>query len=673
MYMHQQFMEMMKKGPQQREYVNPEITEENKAYLTPGFVLEETSNSTGQSHDSIISNLLRDHFKLVESPDDKEQKENALLKLNDILRMWMKRINEQLEVTVVDQDPNTSKNYARLLCYGSYKLGVSTPAGDIDTLVLAPNYVDRDLHFFGTLYSMLEDFAKDNDNIKELTSINYEHSITPLIKMKFYNVSVDMVFAKLEDVSALDGQISANGLSIRKNLNNDELMREMDEKMKRSYNGFRNAEMILNSIITETDKKSNDIVKRKIENYRMLLRCIKLLSKNNGINENKFGYLGGIAYALLTAKVFQMYPNYSVGALLERFLFIYAYEWDWETWVVRIVDEILVPGSGQAGANGSNGISASQGQKKGFTPANQNFNLAAQQFYQGYMSGNFPGMNPMMMGVMPTTQPKHLKRYMTVLTPAWPQMNSTHNVTFGTREVILKTFKKKHDDLLKILELEIEGDKDRVSEAWIKWFQPYNFFEDFEEYLQITIVGKEEASYLKWKGFIEAKIRFLCERIEQAMNSYNFEMQIWPFGYDCDQLRIKGEFYPSYGKFPFKEQIFIGLRCLSDYMEPIDLKSYICRFLEQIEGDWRKENPKRNEDELNLFVYLLERDQIDTGKDKEEIPALQKREQVDGLNNWSAFPDLKVPKFNSIFLKTNSSITDTEEPDSEILLDQLLE
>ncbi len=31
------------------------------------------------------------------------------------------------------------------------------------------------------------------------------------------------------------------------------MMKNMDEKMKRSFNGFRNAEMILNSIITEDD------------------------------------------------------------------------------------------------------------------------------------------------------------------------------------------------------------------------------------------------------------------------------------------------------------------------------------------------------------------------------------------------------------------------------------
>ncbi len=678
--MHNQMMDMMKRRPLQVEYPSPEINEENRPYLTPGHVVDDSVPSKSTIiHENTISDLLGHHFKLIESPEDREKKENALLKLNDILRMWMKLINEQLGIVVVDQDPNTSKNYARLLCYGSYKLGVSTPSGDIDTLVLSPNYVDRDLHFFGTLLSMLEEFAKDNDNIKELTSINYEHSITPLIKMNFYDVSVDMVFAKLEDVSSLDGQISSNGLSMRKNLNNDDLMREMDEKMKRSYNGFRNAEMILNSIITESDKRDNELVKRKIENYRMLLRCIKLLSKNNGINENKVGYLGGIAYALLTAKIFQMYPNHSFVYLLERFLFMYAYEWDYDTWVVRIVDEILQPNALQNAANGTNGVSGgnfpgSQTQKKGFNPQTQNFSYPNQSFYPGFYQGGMPGMNPMaMMGQIQPDKPRHLKRFMTVLTPAWPQMNSTHNVSFSTREVIVKTFKKKHEAIKDILSMEENGETSRIKQAWIDFFTPFDFFASFEEYMQIIIVGKEEVAYLKWKGFIEAKIRFLCEKVEQAMGSYNFEMQIWPFNFSFDQIKIKGEHYSSLHNFAFKEQIYIGLQCLSTYSEPIDLKTYICRFLDQIEIDWRKENPKRSADELNIFIYLVDRENIDTGKDAEEALQLEKRSDLGPINNSGSFPDLKEKKLNSLFFKTVSSITDNEEPDTERILDELLD
>lgn len=32
---------------------------------------------------------------------------------------------------------------AKVFCFGSYKLGVSSPTGDIDCIIICPNYVDR--------------------------------------------------------------------------------------------------------------------------------------------------------------------------------------------------------------------------------------------------------------------------------------------------------------------------------------------------------------------------------------------------------------------------------------------------------------------------------------------------------------------------------------------------
>ena len=101
---------------------------------------------------------------------------------------------------------------------------------------------------------------------------------------------------------SLNGKIYDSGLSDRPNLDNDDLMSHMDDKMKRSYNGFRNAEMILNSVITKKDKETNNINK-KIGNFRNFLRCVKKFGKTNGISENKMGYLGGISFALMCVKI----------------------------------------------------------------------------------------------------------------------------------------------------------------------------------------------------------------------------------------------------------------------------------------------------------------------------------------------------------------------------------
>ena len=77
----------------------------------------------------------------------------------------------------------------------------------------------------------------------------------------------------------------------------------MDDKMKRSFNGFRNAEMILHSLFDENFSNDKKIMKQ-LDNFRLFLRCMKIFHKRKGIYENKFGYLGGISLALLAAKIF---------------------------------------------------------------------------------------------------------------------------------------------------------------------------------------------------------------------------------------------------------------------------------------------------------------------------------------------------------------------------------
>lgn len=164
---------------------------------TPFSILDSLSGSNAHKKiDKQLEKLCIEEFRVVESKDDQKKKENALMKMNEILKTWMHKVNTQL-----DQGLEYENSYARLLCFGSYKLGVSTPSGDIDAIVLSPNYVHRDRDFFGTLYQMLEEYSKYNKNINQLTKVNAVHSITPLIKLEFYGVEMDLLFANLDNVS----------------------------------------------------------------------------------------------------------------------------------------------------------------------------------------------------------------------------------------------------------------------------------------------------------------------------------------------------------------------------------------------------------------------------------------------------------------------------------------
>lgn len=78
---------------------------------------------------------------------------------------------------------------------------------------------------------------------------------------------MDLLFATVDNVGLLDGNQVDSYHTIRPNLYNDLIMDHMDDKMKRSYNGFRNAEMIIDSILTNDDLSKTNRIKKKLDNF----------------------------------------------------------------------------------------------------------------------------------------------------------------------------------------------------------------------------------------------------------------------------------------------------------------------------------------------------------------------------------------------------------------------
>lgn len=60
---------------------------------------------------------------------------------------------------------------------------------------------------------------------------------------------------------------------------------------------------------------------------------------------------------------------------------------------------------------------------------------------------------------------------MPIITPAYPQQNSTFNVTFSTREVMLQEFRRGVDVCTEI----VLGKK-----KWLDLFEPLNFFAKYK-------------------------------------------------------------------------------------------------------------------------------------------------------------------------------------------------
>ena len=104
----------------------------------------------------------------------------------------------------------------------------------------------------------------------------------PVIKMKFDGVDIDMLFARVEYK-----QVGQENLG---NLLDDNILRNCDTQTIRSLNGCRVTEMTLKLV-------------PNLRSFQTTLRCIKLWSKNRGLHSNVMGYLGGIGWAILVAKV----------------------------------------------------------------------------------------------------------------------------------------------------------------------------------------------------------------------------------------------------------------------------------------------------------------------------------------------------------------------------------
>lgn len=287
---------------------------------------DRISTDYEEEQSRLLDHILENEINTFMTQEQWDYKESVLVKIRAVLEEWMKRVKKKHGYS----EDMTENGSCKLLPYGSFKLGVSSVSGDIDSLIIAPHYVDRHDDFFGCLYPLLKEMAETDKRIEDLTAVDQENTIMPLIKMTYYDVQIDLVFAHVNDMDKIEELIKGD------NDQNEEIINNMvDDKMRRSYKGFRDAEMIIQSLHREEDPP--EINHRREAVFRTTLKCVKLWSKKNGLDSNKCGYLGGIAWALLTAKICQLYPYESPAKLLERFFWLYGNEWNWDEWFVRII------------------------------------------------------------------------------------------------------------------------------------------------------------------------------------------------------------------------------------------------------------------------------------------------------------------------------------------------
>ncbi|XP_026743422.1 poly(A) polymerase type 3-like isoform X1 [Trichoplusia ni] len=191
-----------------------------------------------------------------------------------------------------------------------------------------------------------------------------------------------------------------------------------------------------------------------INNFRLTLRAIKLWAKRHGIYSNTLGYLGGVSWAMLVARTCQLYPNALPATLVHKFFLVFS-QWKWPQPVL-----LKQPDSVNLG---------------------------------------FPVWDPR----VNISDRFHL---MPIITPAYPQQNSTFNVCASTRTVIMEEFR---------LGLAITDEIMLSKCGWERLFEAPNFFSRYKHFIVLLASSASPDDQLQWCGLIESKIRHLITTLER--------------------------------------------------------------------------------------------------------------------------------------------------------------
>ncbi|ORZ27806.1 polymerase [Lobosporangium transversale] len=397
------------KPPTRRLGVTMPISE---AYPTP-----EDQESTEK-----LIQTLKDQG-LFESEEESKRREIVLGKLDKMVKEFVYTISLRRNMP----EAIAREAGGKIFTFGSYRLGVHGSGSDIDTLCVVPRHVQRE-DFFEEMYDML----RRRPEVTELTAV--PDAYTPVIKMKFSDIPIDLTFARL-GLSSIADSLS---------LSDDSLLRNLDDRCIRSVNGSRVTDEILRLV-------------PNITSFRMALRCVKLWAQRRAVYSNMMGFLGGVAWAMLVARVCQLYPNACAATIISRFFSI-LHQWPWpQPVLLKPIEE-----------------------------------------------------GPLQVRVWnPKLYPADKAHKMPIITPAYPSMCSTHNVTDSTKAVMLNEFKSAAEIVNRIM-------VERI--PWSTLFAKDDFFSRYKHYLQVIASSDSEERHLRWSGFVESRIRHLVTKLERVEN-----------------------------------------------------------------------------------------------------------------------------------------------------------
>ncbi|GER46045.1 poly(A) polymerase [Striga asiatica] len=423
--------------------------------------LSEPISTGGPSEFDVIKTRELEKFLrdagLYESHEESVKREEVLGRLDQIVKTWVKNISRAKGYN----ESIVHEANAKIFTFGSYRLGrysvkscaywsqIFCIQRDSQTefgisrlellwtwfmglvLILIPYVLDQNMPV--EMKTSLVNFTECSPRClkyKNCTRWPVPEAHVPVMKFKFNGVSIDLLYAN----------VSLWVIPEDLDISQESILQNVDDQTVRSLNGCKVTDQILRLT------------------FKTTLRCMRLWAKRRGVYSNVTGFLGGINWALLVARICQLYPNALPGMLVSRFFRVYNL-WRWPNPVM------LCPIQA-----GSLGLS--------FWDPRRNY--------------------------------KDRLHLMPIITPAYPCMNSSFNVSTSTLRVMMEEFQRGN------------------------------------EMCEIDIATENDEDMMNWKGWVESRIRLLTLKIERDTSGV---LQCHPH---------PGEF--SDKAKPFHHNYFMGIR-----------------------------------------------------------------------------------------------------------------
>ncbi|CAN8075959.1 unnamed protein product [Agarophyton chilense] len=370
--------------------------------------------------------------------------------LDKIVRQWVRSVAYLYHVPL----PERTEQLSRVFSFGSHALGVDGPGSDVDVVVLTPNFISRKEHFFGRKGRVPCQFGNEGDSKTCMLDILYtigqaeqivalRDAYAPVIRFLFHGINVDMQCAPL----------AVHYLPFPLDVLDNSLIKDVDPGTSRSASGVRSDQAMIRSL-------------PKYDTFCSVLRMVKLWAKRRCIYSSLHGYLGGISWAILTARICQTYEGYSGIRLLALFFKTYT-AWDWSPFPL-------------------------------WRPVRMTFE-------------NCDGMWTNWDNWMPPST--YYQNPMQIICPVFPFTNTSYNVCGATHKVMMKEIERACEIMEQITRAHLT-----IDEGLLQLVEMYPFDQSFPVYLVIDVKATEAKEYREWQNFVESRIRRLTYEMEQTSN-----------------------------------------------------------------------------------------------------------------------------------------------------------